>query len=82
MSVRESDMFHLSFLLFLRQMMLSLDILGSNVQRASAYRNLIRMFFFSFLFLYKERRKGTGKGNWPLWVTKHQFNKKDLTLKR
>ena len=61
MSVRESDVFHLSFLLFLRQMMLSLDILGSNVQRASAYRNLIRMFFFPFFFCIKNGEKGQGK---------------------
>lgn len=62
MSVRESDMFYLSFLLFLRQMMLSLDILGSNVQRASAYRNLIRMFFFfPFFFCIKNGEKGQGK---------------------
>ena len=38
--------------------------------------------FLSCLFLYKEETKGTGETNWPLWFTKHQFNKKDLTLKR
>ena len=79
--------------------MVSLDVLGNNVQRAWALWRLgtRAVFFFksqslnrksnsyaflSFLFLYKERTKGTGETNWPLWFTKHQFNKKDLTLKR